>query len=360
MNTVLIQAGPIRVGEELDADALRSYLAAALDEPIGDLQIRQFPGGFSNLTYLLTNRVSGAETHWVLRRPPFGSQVKSAHDMGREFRVLQALQGIFAPAPRPVHFCDDQGVLNCDFYLMSCVEGTIIRRQHPPRMQLAPERIRQQFFAMFDVLAELHAIDPQQVGLDDFGRPQGYVRRQVEGWSGRYTASLTPDAPDFGSVMQWLHDHMPAENGPGRIIHNDYKLDNVVWSSTDPLRVVGVLDWEMTTVGDPLMDLGCALGYWAESGDPASHRRTCLMPTAVPGAPTRAEIVQRFSDRTGLEVENFDFYSCFGMFRLAVIVQQIYYRYRQGHTRDHRFAAMIHKVNGLHEMCRWVIGRSGL
>lgn len=367
IDNVLAQAVPVRAGEELDVGSLRSYLAPILDNPLTNLQIRQFPGGFSNLTYLLSSSGPGKDSgregrgaHWVLRRPPFGSQVKSAHDMGREFRVLQALQQAFSPAPRPVHFCSDQMVLGCDFYLMSCVDGIIVRRQYPPQMQLGPKQVRQQFFTMFDSLAQLHGIDPQRVGLGDFGRPQGYVQRQVEGWSRRYGAAATRDAPDFGSIMQWLHDHMPAENGPGRIIHNDYKLDNVVWSADGSLRVVGVLDWEMTTVGDPLMDLGCALGYWAEAGDPVPYRRLCAMPTDAPGAPTRAEIVQRFSTRTGVKVECFDFYLCFGMFRLAVIAQQIYYRYRHGLTRDQRFAYMIDKANSLHGMCRQIVERSDL
>lgn len=352
----------MRAGEELDIDTLRDYLAPVLDVPLTDLRIRQFPHGFSNLTYLLSvtsSSGSSRERRWVLRRPPFGNRVKSAHDMGREFRVLQALQPVFSPAPRPLHFCDDHAVLGCDFYLMSCTEGIIVRsREHPARNRLDPSQVRQQFFVMFDGLAQLHSIDPATVGLESLGRPQGYVERQVEGWCRRYRMAATPDAPDFEVIMRWLDDHKPASSPAARILHNDFKLDNVVWSEDGAL--VGILDWEMATVGDPLLDLGCALGYWAEATDPEFYRDVCAMPTDVPGAPTRAEIVARFSEQTGLKVDCFDFYLCFGMFRLAVIAQQIYYRYCHGLTNDARFVRMISKVSTLHGMCERLIARSDL
>ncbi|MES3006856.1 MAG: phosphotransferase family protein [Pseudomonadota bacterium] len=349
----------VRAGEELDIARLREYLGPVLGQsslPMSAWEISQFPAGFSNLTYLLT---VGSEK-FVLRRPPFGSTVKSAHDMGREFRILSALAPAFPYAPNPLHFCTDQDVLGCDFYLMSCIEGIIIRKQYPPRMLLTPEQTRQQFFTLFDVLGELHSIDLKKVGLENFGKPDGYVRRQVEGWSKRYHDARTLDAPDFVTVMQWLHDRMPADSGLARIIHNDYKLDNVIWSADDPLKIIGVLDWEMATVGDPLMDLGCTLGYWIEATDPDDYRSFRAMPSDAPGAPTRAEIVTRFSERTGLAVERFDFYFCFGMFRLAAIGQQIYYRYQHGLTRDSRFATIGAKVHSLHGMCERVIARSDL
>jgi aminoglycoside phosphotransferase (APT) family kinase protein len=351
----------VRAGEELDVARLREYLTPALGLSLSALpqsawRVTQFPGGFSNLTYLLTV----GQDQYVLRRPPFGSKVKSAHDMGREFRILSALEQVYPYAPRPLHFCTDQDVLGCDFYLMSCIDGIVIRKDYPPRMVLTPQQVRQQFFTLFDVLGELHSVDLKKAGLESFGKPEGYVRRQVEGWSWRFGDARTPDAPDFDPVMQWLDDRMPADSGLARIIHNDYKLDNVIWSAADPLQLIGVLDWEMATVGDPLMDLGCTLGYWVEATDPAHHRSFRAMPSDAPGAPTRAEIVARFSERTGLAVERFDFYFCFGMFRLAVIGQQIYYRYHQGLTGDARFAGMINKVLSLHSMCEMVIARSDL
>ncbi len=350
------QAQSVREGEELDLNVLRKHLSPVLGSKVNDLQVRQFPGGYSNLTYLLS---SGSDK-WVLRRPPFGSKVKSAHDMGREFRVLTALEKVFPYAPKPVHFCDDQSVLGCDFYLMSYIEGLVIRREYPAGLNLTPDQVRQQFFKLFDVLGELHSVNLAEAGLSDFGKPQGYVSRQVEGWSKRYVAAMTPDAPDFEPVMAWLRDKMPAESGVVSIIHNDYKLDNVIWSLDDPMNLIGVLDWEMATVGDPLMDLGCTLGYWAEAGDPEFFRQFRAMPSDAPGAPTRAEIVARFSERTGIAVDNIDFYFCFGLFRLAGIGQQIYVRYAQGLTRDARFARLIDKVHSLRQMCEQVIGRSRL
>lgn len=350
------QAQNVREGEELDLNVLREHLRPVLGGKVNDLQIKQFPGGYSNLTYLLS---SGSDK-WVLRRPPFGSKVKSAHDMGREFRVLTALEKVFPYAPKPVHFCDDPAVLGCDFYLMSYIEGLVIRRDYPAGLVLSAEQVRQQFFKLFDVLGELHSVDLAKAGLTDFGKPQGYVGRQVEGWSKRYLAAMTLDAPDFEPVMAWLRDKMPAESGVVSIIHNDYKLDNVIWSLDDPMTMIGVLDWEMATVGDPLMDLGCTLGYWAEAGDPDFFRQFRAMPSDAPGAPTRAEIVARFSERTGIAVDNIDFYFCFGLFRLAGIGQQIYMRYAQGLTKDARFARLIDKVHSLRQMCEQVISRSSL
>lgn len=350
------QAQNVREGEELDLNVLREHLRPVLGAQVDRLSIKQFPGGYSNLTYLL----SSGDEKWVLRRPPFGSKVKSAHDMGREFRVLTALEKVFPYAPRPVHFCDDHSVLGCDFYLMSYIEGVVIRREYPEGLMLSPEQTRQQFFTLFDVLGGLHSVDLRKAGLEDFGRPEGYVTRQVEGWTKRYLAAVTPDAPNFAPVIDWLRDKMPAESGVVGVIHNDYKLDNVIWSVDDPLKMIGVLDWEMATVGDPLMDLGCTLGYWAEAGDPEFFRKYRAMPSDAPGAPTRAEIVARFSERTGINVSNIDFYFCFGLFRLAGIGQQIYYRYANGLTRDQRFARLIDKVHSLRQMSELVIQRSQL
>ncbi len=350
------QPQAVREGEELDLERLREYLRPVLGAGVERLRVKQFPGGYSNLTYLL----SDGNRRWVLRRPPFGSQVRSAHDMGREYRVLSAIKNLFPYAPKPIHFCHDHSVLGCDFYLMSYIEGIVVRRDYPPGLEPGPEAVREQFFRLFDVLGELHSIDLHQAGLEDFGRPEGYVTRQVEGWSKRYRNAVTADAPDFEPVMQWLHDRIPGESGVVSLIHNDYKLDNVIWSPEDPLRIIGVLDWEMATVGDPLMDLGCSLGYWVQADDPDYFRRFRAMPSDEPGAPTRAEIIERFSRRTGINVQNIDFYFCFGLFRLAVIGQQIYYRYEQGLTSDPRFATLIDKVHSLKRMCDRVIERSDL
>ncbi|MEX2129883.1 MAG: phosphotransferase family protein [Pseudohongiellaceae bacterium] len=345
------KAATVRPGEELDVSRLKAYLEPILGIDMSNMSVQQFPGGFSNLTY----QISCGDFKWVLRRPPFGSKVKSAHDMSREFRVLSALENIFPYAPKPVHFCQDQSVLGCDFYLMNYIEGLVIRREYPPGLNLSPQQIRQQLLNFFDVLNELHSVDLAEAGLLDFGRPQGYVRRQVEGWAKRWEAAITPDTVDMQKIIGWLHQHMPAESAKASVIHNDYKLDNVIFSAADPLQVIGVLDWEMATVGDPLMDLGCTLAYWVEEGDPEFHRQYRNMPSDTPGAPKRTEIIERFSSRTGLAVDNFPFYFCFGQFRLAVIGQQIYYRYYHGVTKDQRFAMMVDKTHSLKRMCDLII-----
>ena len=343
--------GAIRPGEELDLDALKQHLEPVLGSAANALSIKQFPGGHSNLTYLLT---SGNE-RWVLRRPPFGSTVKSAHDMSREFRILSALKDVFPYGPVPVHFCADHDVIGCDFYLMNYIEGLVIRRDYPTELGLSPDQIRQQLMNFFDVLGDLHSVDLQAAGLHDFGRPAGYVQRQVDGWSRRWADAVTPDTVNCDEIITWLHDNMPAESGKASVIHNDYKLDNVIFAPDIPLQVIGVLDWEMSTVGDPLMDLGCTLGYWVQASDPDFFRQSRTMPSDIDGAPTRAEIVQRFQERTGLSVASFPFYFCFGLFRLTVIGQQIYYRYYHGHTKDERFAGFLKKAYTLQKMCDLII-----
>jgi aminoglycoside phosphotransferase (APT) family kinase protein len=350
-NELVDQAGSIREGEELDLDCLRQYLEPVLGSAVTTLEVKQFPGGFSNLTYLL----SSGNDKWVLRRPPFGSTVKSAHDMSREFKILSALQKVYSYGPAPIHFCEDHEILGCDFYLMSYIEGLVIRREYPHSLNLSPDQIRQQLFNFFDVLSELHSVDLVAAGLDTFGRPEGYVKRQVEGWCKRWGDAVTPDTINCDSTMQWLHDNMPVQSGKASVIHNDYKMDNAIFSAENPLNVIGVLDWEMATVGDPLMDLGCTLGYWVETGDPDFFREYRTMPSDIEGAPTRAEIVARFQERTGIAVDNFPFYFCFGLFRLAVIGQQIYYRYYQGLTKDKRFAMMVKKTHILQQMCELIM-----
>ncbi len=349
--TLMDRAGEIRHGEELDSGRLKEYLRPTLGGQVDRLEIRQFPGGFSNLTYL----ISCGDNKWVLRRPPFGSKVKSAHDMSREYRILDALKDVFPYGPRPVLFCDDQSVLGCDFYLMNYIQGLVIRQDYPAGLNLSPQFVRQQLLNFFDVLSELHAVDLREAGLEDFGRPEGYVQRQVEGWSRRWEAAVTPDTVNMDAVIRWLQDNMPGESGMASVIHNDYKLDNVIFSLEDPLKVIGVLDWEMSTVGDPLMDLGCTLAYWVQKSDPEWLREYRTMPSDAVGAPTRKEIVMRFRERTGLSVDYFPFYFCFGQFRLAVIGQQIYYRFYHGVTRDQRFRMMVDKTHILKQMCDLII-----
>ena len=350
-SALIDKTSAVREGEELDLDALKQHLEPVLGSKVANLAVRQFPGGHSNLTYLL----SAGDENWVLRRPPFGSKVKSAHDMSREFKILSALKDVYSYGPVPIHFCDDQNIIGCDFYLMNYIQGLVIRRDYPENLRLSSRQIRQQLLNFFDVLSELHSVDLVAAGLDTFGRPEGYVKRQIDGWCHRWRDAVTEDTVNCDITIQWLHDNMPAESDKASVIHNDYKMDNVIFDAADPLRVIGVLDWEMSTVGDPLMDLGCTLGYWVQVDDPDFFRESRTMPSDIEGAPTRAEIIERFQQQTGLSVENFPFYFCFGLFRLCVIGQQIYYRYYHGLTKDQRFAGFLKKAHVLQRMCELII-----
>lgn len=347
------EAAAPRAGEALDAVVLGEYLARQLPGLALPLGVQQFPSGFSNLSYLLT--AGGREM--VLRRPPFGTRPKSGHDMQREFRVLAALAGHFAESPRPLHFCADESVIGAPFYVVERIRGIILRRDYPAELTPAPALVRAQQLALVDVFAKLHDLDWQALGLAELGRPEGYVARQVEGWTVRYQRARTDDAPDATPVTQWLAARQPPESSRPALIHNDYKLDNVVFDAANPARLIGVLDWEMATIGDPLMDLGCSLAYWVEAADPPALRATRMLPTQLPGSLLRREVLDRYASRRGLPVPDFRFYRVFGLFRLAVIVQQIYYRYFHGETRDERFGRLGPMARVLVAQAAWEIAR---
>jgi len=333
---------PMRPGEEIDAAPLAVWLKERLPGVEGPIAIEQFPGGHSNLTYLL--RFGDREL--VLRRPPFGSKVKTAHDMGREYRVLSRLYTLYPKAPRTLLHCDDPEVIGAPFYLMERMRGVILRQQKAPAgIDLNPRRMRAISEATVDGLAELHAVDYRAAGLEDLGHPHGYVARQVEGWSERWRRSRTDDIPDLDRAAEWLGGHQPPENtGDSALLHNDYKYDNLVLHPVELERIVAVLDWEMATVGDPLMDLGTSLGYWMDPDDAPALRFLPAGPTTLPGNLRRAEVVERYAAVTGRDVSNVLFYYVFGLFKIAVIAQQIYFRYQQGLTKDERFAALIGAV----------------
>ncbi|MDX1632920.1 MAG: phosphotransferase family protein [Thermoanaerobaculia bacterium] len=347
-NPWIDRSSPIREGEELNEDRLARFLR----EPLGlegALDIRQFPRGFSNLTYLV--RVGDREL--VLRRPPFGSDVETAHDMGREYRILSRLRPRFPKVPEPLVYCEDEKVLGAPFYLMERVEGAILRApvaedREPPR-----ERVSALAGSFVDTFVELHRVEVESTGLIELGKPEGYVRRQIEGWAGRYRRARTDEIPAMEEVARWLEERMPAERGVS-LIHNDYKYDNLVLDPGDWSRIRAVLDWEMATVGDPWMDLGCALGYWVEPGDPEPLQGLNLSPTTLPGNPSRRELVERYVERVGENPGPIVFYVVYGLFRLAVIIQQIYARYVQGHTEDPRFARLIDGVKA----CAWAADRA--
>ncbi len=342
---------PIRDGEDLDWTRLAGFLKSVIPNLDGDLTVQQFPSGFSNLTYL----ISVGETELVLRRPPFGTKAKSAHDMGREYRMLQALRPVFSFCPAPLAYCDDPAITDAPFYVMERLRGIILRASLPKGMSLSAEQAHALCERTIDVWVQLHQIDYHAVGLAGYGKPEGYVRRQVEGWSERYRRAWTPDAPDFEAVMKWLLDCQPPDDQHPTIIHNDYKFDNLVLDTTDPTKIVGVLDWEMATIGDPLMDLGSGLAYWVDRNDPEPMQMIRQLPTHLPGMFTRAQMVERYAEKTGRSIASFDFYYCFGLFRLAVIAQQIYYRFFHGQTKDPRFAMLVFAVQVLEQTARAVL-----
>jgi aminoglycoside phosphotransferase (APT) family kinase protein len=272
--------------------------------------------------------------------------VKTAHDMGREFRVLSKLHAIYAPAPEVLFYCDDAAVLGVPFYVMEPITGVIIRRVPPAGIDLSADTARRLSESFIDNLARFHGLDYAAAGLADLGKPQGYLERQVRGWTERYYGSKTHEIPEVDAICAWMQAHMPATSGAS-LIHNDYKYDNVVLDAHDITKIVGVLDWEMCTIGDPLTDLGGALAYWVEAGDPEEMKAIRWAPTDVPGSLTRAQLAQRYAEKTGRDISNLGFYLTFAQFKIAVIVQQIYYRYHQGLTKDERFAAMPTVVRAL-------------
>src|SRR5271163_797941 len=335
-------AASVRAGEELDLAKLEPFLRLHFPGEAGALTVRQFPSGHSNLTYSL--HLGGKEL--VLRRPPFGSKVKSAHDMGREFRVLSKLHAAYSPAPKVLVYCEDDSVLGAPFYIMEPVHGIILRRELPAGMNLSAETAKKLSEAFVDNLAQLHSLDYVAVGLADLGKPQGYLERQVRGWIERYAGSQTHDLPEVERISAWMKANMPAASDAA-LIHNDYKYDNVVLDPQEIPRIIGVLDWEMCTIGDPLTDLGTALAYWVDANDPEELQKIRWGPTNHPGSLTRAQLAERYAGSTGRDISGIAFYLTFARFKLAVIVQQIYYRYHMGLTKDERFASMPSRIKDL-------------
>jgi len=350
--TVLDAARPVRAGEELDAVKLEAYLREHLPGGLdGALEITQFPAGHSNLTYLLR----AGDRELVLRRPPFGSKVKSAHDMGREVKILGPLSAVYPKAPRPLVHCDDDTILGAPFYVMERISGRILRRTPPKDVDFSPPIARALSESLIDELAALHAIDWRAAGLSAIGKPEGYVARQVSGWTKRWQDAKTDEVPAIESVAAWLAQHLPGETD-AVLVHNDFKYDNVVLDANDVTRIVGVLDWEMSTIGDPLVDLGVTLGYWIEDGDDPRLLALPFGPTNAPGSLTRRELAARYAEKTGRDTRGVLYYFVFALFKTAVVLQQIYYRFRQGLTTDERFAALGMAVAILGEFAQTTIG----
>jgi aminoglycoside phosphotransferase (APT) family kinase protein len=343
MNLTTDAPSSVRPGEEIALAALNDYLKKQ-DVPVASvMEVRQFPGGYSNLTYFLETE---DRREYVLRRPPFGAEhIRGGHDMEREYHVLTMIRSAgYTRIPTPVLLCRDLEVMGCPFYIMERVLGVVLRAHTAPELGLPAQQLRATSEALVDNLADLHAIDINPTGLSQIGKPEGYVRRQVEGWHKRYLAAQTDNLPIMEQLYHWLSNTMPAENAH-TLIHNDYKYDNVVLNPTDLADILAVLDWEMCTVGDPLMDVGTALSYWSEAGDGPFEKSFNL--TWLPGNLTRREFADRYAEKSGRDVSNILYYYVFGLFKNTVVMQQIYARWKKGLTQDERFARLLHGILSL-------------
>lgn len=344
----------VRKGEELNAAALAEYLEGRIEGAAGGVEVEQFPGGHSNLTYLV--RIRGRE--FVLRRAPLGPVAPKAHDMAREYRVLRAVHPHFPEAPQPYHLCEDPDVLGSVFFLMERRRGIILRDRVPEKIAAAPDHPRRISEAFIDCLSRLHAIDIASTGLVALGKPEGFVLRQVRGWSERWNRAKTEDLPVMDDVIEWLATSTPPTGG-ACLVHNDYKLDNIMLGGVAGERIEAVLDWEMATVGEPLADLGLALCYWSWANAPEVRTSGIPAISSQPGWFTRDELIERYAKKTGRDVSRASYFEVLGVFKLAVIIQQIYYRYRRGQTGDERFRSFGDRAKALAQLAGSMVERFG-
>lgn len=354
MSTAIDETREVRAEDQLDLAAVDAFLKQRMADLQGSPEIRQFPGGASNLTYLIRY----GERELVLRRPPAGVKAKSAHDMLREAQVMAALKHAYPHVPQILARCDDPSVLGSDFYVMERLRGIILRRDLPATLGLDETGVRKLCHGFIDRLVELHQVDATQPQLAALGKGEGYVARQVAGWSERWRKALTDDSDPCEDVLAWLAQRQPAGETAICVIHNDYRFDNVVLDPANPLDIIGVLDWEMATLGDPLMDLGGSLAYWVQADDDATFQSFRRQPTHVPGMLSRAEVIAYYGERSGWRVEHFDFYEIFGLFRLMVIIQQIYRRFVLGQTSNPQFAGFGRAASYMGQRCRRLIAGS--
>jgi aminoglycoside phosphotransferase (APT) family kinase protein len=329
----------IRAGEELNTKILAGYLRDKLEDAERGISIEQFPGGHSNLTYLI--RTQGRE--YVLRRPPLGPVAPKAHDMAREYTVLKAVNPFFAAAPEVFHLCEDISIIGAVFFIMERRRGIVVRSEIPPELSRFPNYPPRVSAGFLNCLADLHAVDIEANGLTSLGKPVGFLARQVRGWAERWERAKTEEIPEMDSLLRWLNERLPAEP-TATLVHNDFKLDNVMLDANDPGRIEAVLDWEMATVGDPLVDLGLVLCYWGQPSDPGGTKASL---TSGRGWFTRSEVVEYYAARSGRDVSNISYYEVFAIFKLAVVLQQIYVRFHRGQTNDERFRHFDKRVRNL-------------
>lgn len=338
--------------EQINLAALNPYLQQYAPQ-VGEIKtVSRFTGGYSNLTYCLQT----TRKEYVLRRPPVGANIKSAHDMGREFRVLSLLKPHYAKVPVPVAYCESPDIIGAPFYVMEKLSGIILRASNAPKMNIPAETFHTLSAALIDNLVDLHALDIRSTGLDQLGKPAGYVQRQVEGWIKRYYTAETDKIETIDTIIKWLQKQQPREQSY-TLLHNDYKYDNLLLSD-DLSHIIGVLDWEMATVGDPLMDLGASLAYWFQDGEGEVFKHYNL--TWLPGNFTRKELVARYAEKSGRDLADILFYYVFGLLKNAVIAQQIYHRWKQGHSQDARFGTLLPMIELLGQHAAMTITKDSL
>lgn len=350
--TNLDTAGKVRSGEELDLDRLQPWLHETIQGLDGTPTVTQYSGGASNWTYCL----SYPDKEVILRRAPSGTKAKGAHDMGREYRLQKALKPVYDFVPQMLAHSDDESIIGAEFYVMEKLVGIIPRTNMPKGLVMSEEQVRQLCLNSLDALINLHQVDYKGAGLDTLAKGEGYTQRQIEGWIYRYEKAKTWNVPSARKVKNWLADNMP-QTETICLTHNDFRLDNLVLDSIDPTKIIGVLDWELATLGDPFMDLGNSLAYWVEADDDRIARSTRRQPTHLKGMLSRKQVIDYYLDKTNASVDDFRFYEVYGLFRLAVIAQQIYFRYHHKQTNNPAFKNLWFFVHYLMYRCRKVIKR---
>ncbi len=333
----------VRPGEALNKETLEPFLRTSFDLNSAPLEIEQFPTGHSNLTYFL----KVGDWEGVLRRPPFGPVAPKAHDMERESRVLSKIHPVFPLAPEPYIYTEDESIIGKPFFIMERRRGVVLDTDFPEGIQPTPGLSEQLSLKMVDQLVNLHSLDLNETGLAQIGHPDGFLERQVQGWIGRYERSKTEALPEVEALHQWMQANIPTSGNP-TVIHYDYKFNNVMFDEKLD-QIIGIFDWEMTTVGDPLADVACSMSYWTEATDPTFLKRGLGKDpiTTKPGFMTRSEFLDEYARKSGRDLSNMPFYLTFAYYKLAVICQQIYYRYKKGQTQDKRFSGMGEYVKGL-------------
>ena len=340
---------PVRASENLDWEKLEDYVRTKFDQSFAaefdasaQMEVEQFPGGHSNLTYLLRF----GKQEFVLRRPPFGPVPPKAHDMTREFHILEKVHPVYNLAPRPFVLCEDTSVIGSIFYVMERRKGIVVRTYEPPQLDDNPAARRDVSEAMINALAELHSIDVYANNLNNLGKPEGFVARQVSGWTKRWHGSQTSELKEMNELAAWLNERLPPDAAKPTLVHGDFKLDNVMFDEKNVGKMVGVFDWEMSAIGDPLVDLGIFLCYWVHTSS-GGESDSIASVTNREGYFSREEIVENYGEKTNFDLTNLTFYEVFAVFKLAVVIQQIYFRYFKGQTDDARFARLNERVEWL-------------